>query len=542
MKRLFAVASVLSLVSTIVGQEAPVQKKAPLAMLSIVVTDSRGNHVHSLSSDDFHVSIGGTPLDIEAFSERGAPGAPMGEVRRIAIVFDTTTLSPGARRQALESVHAFLAKTLRPGDLASVLATGNALRAATGWTGDLKDIDAALQLIASDATTPVRNSQADIEKRIREIATDIQQSGARPGRPSQTLYTFDALMDAARNYAAAAYNEAEQNLSVISSAVTLFTPGTRNVLIVVGGGVPRIPGAGVFQYVESLRANAQRGVMGGELQSGAQGSSPLGEASSYDLTPVFNTLGTRAWRRGVTFYGITSDVGDESRQIDSQQSSDALAAFTNSANRVAGYYLLADETSGLALVGRSPAAAFDQVAADLDSSYVVGVHPTALISGKHAISVKVRNGYRARISRGSIGSGTVADEMESRVIANQILKPSENPMGISLSAAPPVAEGERRLVTVDVLIPVQSLKLVPQGDSVTGSFTVFIATGDAFGHSSNVTRQTKEIRWPADALVRAGDRPLTFRVKVMLEPGRSQISVGVIDEQSKRKGFSRLTV
>src|SRR5438067_13317621 len=97
----------------------------------------------------------------------------------------------------------------------------------------------------------------------------------------------------------------------------------------------------------------------------------------------------------------------------------------------------------------------------------------------------------------------------------------------------PIVEGERRKVTVDVKIPIRKLTLVPDGTGVTGAFTVFIATGDSAGHSSNVTRQTKEIRWPADAVTRAGDRALTFRVDVVLEPGRSQISVGVIDEKSQ---------
>jgi hypothetical protein len=57
-----------------------------------------------------------------------------------------------------------------------------------------------------------------------------------------------------------------------------------------------------------------------------------------------------------------------------------------------------------------------------------------------------------------------------------------------------------------------------------------------------VTRQTKEIHWPTDAVARAGDKELTFRVNVVLQPGRSQISVGVIDEQSHAKGFERVSV
>jgi VWFA-related protein len=534
------VIAILFLVPTMFAQEtAPPVKEPPVAMLSLVVTDSRGNHVPALMKDDFELAIGGTPVDVRKFSERGAAGSSAGEMRRIAVLFDGTTLSAAARRQAVDALHGFLTRTLRPGDLAAILSGGQSLRAMTGWTADMKEIDAALQQVSSESSTPLANSQAAAEKRIREIAIDIQQAG----ESNHTFYTFDALIDAARAYAAASYRDAEQTLSVITSALGLFTPRTRNVLIVAGGGLPRTPGAGVFQYVETLRTNAQRGVMGADLQEGAQRSSPMGESSSYDLTILFNSFSTRAWRRGIVFYAISSDIAEDAgSSIDAAQAGDRLAAFTNAATRFAGYQMLADDTGGVAFVGRSATDALNRIASDLESFYTVGVHPTAPISGKQAVAVKVKNGYNVRVARGSAGIGTPADVMESRVIANQIIKPTDNALGISLNAAPPVIDGERRLVTVDVVIPIRNLKLVSEGNNVAGAFTVFIATGDSVGHSSNVSRQTKEIRWPADVAMRAGDKALTFRVNVVLQPGRSQISVGVMDEKSQEQGFDRLSV
>lgn len=541
MKRLAAcVVAFFSVVPILIAQEtAPPSKEAPAAMLSVVVTDGRGNHIPSLTKEDFQIAIGGTPVDIARFSERGAGGAPTREMRRIVILFDMTTLSSSAQRQAADSLHKFLARALRPGDLAAVLSGGQSLRTMTGWTSDLNEVDAALGQLSGDSTIPLTSPEAAAEKRIREIATDIQQAGQN----NHTLYTFDALMDAARAYAAAAYRDAEQTLSVISSTVSLFTPRTRNVLIVVGGGLSRTPGAGVFQYVETIRTSASRGVLGSFLQSGAVASSPMGESSSYDLTPLFNSFGMRAWRRGVVFYAVCSETSDDSgSSIEMQQSGDRLAAFSNSAGGFDGYHMLASETSGVAFVGRSATDAFDRIAADLESFYTIGVHPTAPISGKQAVAVKVNNGYSVRVTRGSAGTGTPDDEMESRVIANNLLGATDNALGIKVNAAPPVVDGERRVVTVDVKIPIRKLKLVPDAGGVAGAFTVFIATGDSVGHSSNVTRQTKEIHWPADAMARAGDKELTFRVNVVLQPGRSQISVGVMDEKSQEKGFDRLSV
>jgi VWFA-related protein len=539
MKR-FAACVVVALSVTSVAFAQQPAKEGPAAMLSVVVTDFRGNHVSSLTKDDFQLAVGGKPMAVAKFSERGAGGQYAGEMRRIAVLFDATTISAGARRQMVESMHAFLARTLRPGDMVTILAGGPSLRPVTGWTSDLTEIDNALRLVEGEsAPPPLADGQAAAERRIREIATDIQQAG----QSNHTFYTFEALMDAARAYAAAGYRDAEQSLSVISSAVSLFTPRTRNVLIVAGGGLARTPGAAVFQYLETLRTNAQSGIMGTFLQQGAQASSPMGESSSYDLTPLFNTFGMRAWRRGVVFYAIAPDISDDGgSHIDMQQSSDRLAAFTDAAGRFAGYHLLADETGGIAFVGRSAADALSRIASDLESFYTVGVHPIGPIGGKGDVSVKVKNGYSVRVTRGSAGAGTPADEMESRVIANHIMKPTGNALGISVDAVPGEMDGERRLVTVDVKIPIRKLTLVPDADGLAGSFTVFIATGDSVGHSSNVTRQTKEIHWPADAIARAGDKELTFRVNVVLQPGRSQISVGVMDEQSHEKGFERVSV
>ena len=365
MKRFAACVVVAFSVTSIAFAQQPV-KDAPTAMMSVVVTDFHGNHVQSLTKDDFQVTIGGKPIAGGAVFRARRGGQYSGEMRRIAVLFDATTISPGARRQVIESMHPFLARVLRPGDLVAIFAGGPSLRPVTGWTSDLNEIDNALRLVAGEtAPPPLADGQAAAEKRIREIANDIQQAG----QTNHTLYTFEALMDAARAYAAAGYRDAEQTLSVISSAVSLFTPRTRNVLIVAGGGLARTPGAAVFQYLETVRSNAQSGRMGAFLQQGSQASSPMGESSSYDLTPVFNTFGMRAWRRGVVFYAIAPDIAsDGSSQIDMQQSGDRLAAFTDAAGRFAGYHLLADETGGIAFVGRSAADALDRIASDLNRS------------------------------------------------------------------------------------------------------------------------------------------------------------------------------
>src|SRR3954449_10235053 len=95
MKRFDAlVAIVLLFVSSLaIAQEPRTQtSEMPAAMLALVVTDSKGAHVPSLSKDDVELSIGGVPVDVATFAERGASGAPAREVRRIAVLFEVGSL------------------------------------------------------------------------------------------------------------------------------------------------------------------------------------------------------------------------------------------------------------------------------------------------------------------------------------------------------------------------------------------------------------------------------------------------------------------
>lgn len=96
----------------IAQEPRPQTSEMPAAMLALVVTDSKGAHVPSLSKDDVQLSIGGMPVDLATFAERGVGGSPAREVRRIAVLFEVSSLSMSARHQASEALHGFLARTL----------------------------------------------------------------------------------------------------------------------------------------------------------------------------------------------------------------------------------------------------------------------------------------------------------------------------------------------------------------------------------------------------------------------------------------------
>jgi hypothetical protein len=297
----------------------------------------------------------------------------------------------------------------------------------------------------------------------------------------------------------------------------------------------------MFQYLDTIKSQAEQGMLGATLRQGAARSSPLSDSSAYDLTENLRGFAAEAWNKGVAIYAIDSEMGDSaSTMVESQRTIDRAAAFTTTANRSAGYQMIADGTGGLAILARRPSEALEQVRSDLDAFYTIGINPPAAPATQNSVQLQSK-GYKVRMTPG--GTQPTPDiEISSQVVAHHLLKPDTNDLGITLQAAEPVADGQKRRVALKVMIPIKNMKFVQEGNEVTGGFSVYIATGDQLGHASNVNKQSKQLRWPAGALQALGDRQLTFAVEVVLEPGRNQISVGVVDDQSKTTGYDRVSI
>jgi hypothetical protein len=182
-----------------------------------------------------------------------------------------------------------------------------------------------------------------------------------------------------------------------------------------------------------------------------------------------------------------------------------------------------------------------EIAKDLDSYYSVAYRTAGDAGALPQIDVKSKSGYRVRATLAALPASRDS-EMLDRTAANNIEKQPNN-LGITLAADPAVAgENGRRTVAVRIMVPVKKLKLVKEGEFVTGGFNVYVSTADAQGNSSEVTKQTHQIRWPAEALPSLMEKSITYKVNVVMEPNRSQISIGVMDQRSEERGFDRLGV
>ena len=113
-----------------------------------------------------------------------------------------------------------------------------------------------------------------------------------------------------------------------------------------------------------------------------------------------------------------------------------------------------------------------------------------------------------------------------------------NDLGIRVTAEPaPAVEGEGRKVKLHVLIPIDNLGLTRDKGEIKGGFDVYLSMGDDAGGFSPLIKRTHTINWPAGAREQAASTTIDFAVDVVMAPGRRRISVGVLDQGSKKTGY-----
>jgi VWFA-related protein len=510
--------------------------------VELVVTDRAGNRITGLPQSEFQLYEDGLAHDITNFTEMGRASA--GNVfqpapRAILLAFDISSLTQSGRRNAVESARQFLATSVRPNDRVAIYAVGNTLTKVCDWTFDLPTLNKALDAVSASAAPTTAGQRETAQKRVLAQISDAQQGDAAGGG---VYFDFRAMVSEARTFAMQELRDAAQTVNMLAAALNAFgRTSSKKVMLIAGGGLPMRPGADLFAVLESVRVRAEQGELGEGAKRGSRQASPLTEAALFDLAPVARNFSTLAVRRGVAVYALDPELGERaSGRAEFANINDSSVDFTAVASRAAGYQFLATETGGSAILGRRGGDALSDIAKDLDAYYSVGYRTDAKAGDVPKVEVKSKTGYRVRTTFAGLPP-TRESEIEDRVIANHVELAGANDLGITLDVLPNAGTGKKH-VKLRILIPVRNLRLDRDGEFVTGGFEVYVATGDAVGNSSPVNRQTHQIKWPVAALPQLIGKMITYNVDVEIEPGRKQISVGVVDMKSERTGFERIGV
>ena len=535
MRRFLAVAF-LMLATRLLGQS---QEKVDVAVtnLDVVVTDAAGKAVHGLTPADFEITEGKSRREITNLSEvtaspDAAPNAQP-QPRSVLLFFDNNTLTLANRKTAAEAMKAWVAR-LRPSDAVAVATAIPSLQLKLPWTTDKAAITAAIDAAAGDSTSHGEEARRQTENQVQSVV-----HRAATASQSETV-TFSEAVQAVRTYAESLKRDVLATSSSLTAALGYFPKrGRKNVLVIVGEGLPAQPGSDMFQYLNSVKMELETG--GGMLKAGASQASPLTESTSFDVTPAIQKVASSATRSGVVIYAINPGLNENtSGQVQADGPRDTRSDFARAAAARSGYEMLVARTGGSAFFGMPPTMAVDAIARDLDSYYSVGYRTPASPDPDH-LAVKTKPGYRVRFTRAAVPQPP-EEMMKEAVLANHMTGPLSNDLKIALSADPAVADGEGRRIQLKVLIPADGLKFDRVGEEAVGAFSVYLSTGDGKGNATNVNRQTKELRWPAAALDQMKGKTIGFAVEVFIPQGLNQVSVGVMDERSQATGFERLTI
>src|SRR5436190_16165751 len=119
---------------------------------------------------------------------------------------------------------------------------------------------------------------------------------------------------------------------------------------------------------------------------------------------------------------------------------------------------------------------FKNIQRDLDSYYSLGYRAgTERVDRQRSLDVRVKNrNYIVRARQTFVEKSTFA-EMSDRVIANLLYKSKANDLNVRVKIDQPVPSEELYKVPVEVQIPMESLTLLPQGESYLGGFTIYVA-------------------------------------------------------------------
>ncbi|HEX2122449.1 MAG TPA: VWA domain-containing protein [Thermoanaerobaculia bacterium] len=543
--------------------------------VDVIVTDAEGRHVGGLREEDFEVLEDGKPQAITNFAEyaakveTGRPGVTAAErqstpdaqaqvppQRKFVVFIDDLTIHPYTRRKFTKSVSELVARTIRDGDLVSVVRPTTPDKVALSFTGDRTAINAEIQA-AMDASRFRTDSALAKEKR---------EAAARCGDGGVTLSSRRQL---ARCRAALMRERVEQRLGNLRALVsTLAQEEGRKVVVVVTESLPVRPGEELFRLLYPA------------------GSGPKAVPASFnealvtrtfdflDLSNVVAEIARSASAGGITIYCLQPDLNiplGAPGDVESQGVSIADVQFTPQAPQTGGIGtdvvsgsfaavttaldalrsteetmdILTEKTGGKWFRGDSRVDdAFRQVELDVSSYYSMAYRAEGSLDRPHRIAVRVKNRPELNVrARNEVVRRSIRNEVTERVVAGLVDRTPQNDLGIAVRAGDVERKSRRDAAAkVDVIVPLEKLTFLRDGDTHRAKFTVHYAvSGERTDFVSGVEpEQIVEI--PAAEFEDARSKTWRYTLTMNMRKGPHRVGVGVLDGTSQEWGVATVEV
>ncbi|MGH9459258.1 MAG: VWA domain-containing protein [Thermoanaerobaculia bacterium] len=508
--------------------------------IDVVVTDRRGNAITGLTKDDFILYENGRPQPITNFYEvvtrtdsaepqvrtaeaprPAEPERPQQLSRKIVIFVDNLSLAPFNRNRVFEAMKEFTRETLRPGDEAMIVTWNRSLNTRLPFTSDAKQIEQVLDAIAGESALGIQqmSERRQAQSRIREART------------------MQEAIVTARTYAQSLEHDLRTTTSAINSLTsTLGGVEGKKIMLITSEGFWMQPGIELFHYIDD-QAREHADWTG-------QGSTFL-ESMHFNSARLIESIGRAANANDITLYTLHAGglVGYNQSSAEHREPISPNVQHVALSNSTDSLRLMADLTGGIAVVGTNNFdAAFERIRQDISSYYSLGYRSgTERVDRQRSLEVKTKNPAYIVRARKSFIEKSITTEMTDKVIANLFYESSSNDMRTLMRTGQPRRqENGLFLVPVEIIVPMESLTLLPRGEIYTGSFSIYVVASNEHGDMSEVQRQQQSVRVPAAEFPNIKGKHFTYAIDLLMEPGRGTISIGVLDDVSNQTGFTMM--
>ena len=507
--------------------------------VEVVVTDAAGKPVTGLKRDDFEILEDGKPQTITNLYEvrNGEPVgagaeagvAPDAAPRRFIFFIDNDSLHPHSRKEIVASLENFIEEHVQPGDLTSVVMWNRSLSVLAPLTDDRRLLATAIQRLAEGGTgasikTQIARVQAECVRVLENART-----GAIP-----PYVAYQECISILRGEMQATALRSRQLLNAVELTLTTIAGAEgRKILVLAGALLPKNPGEEIYQWANHLYMPYMRG-----FDSPNQRSDQEDEQLAY-----LEKLARAANAHGVALYTIAPVV---STSVDGtafgRSNKDFGAESLNQANTFAAHEVLSGMTGGISLNRpKDVDAAFAAIARDTRFFYSLGYRPATTTGGERAIAVRVKNRDLNARARQSHQMKTQDEVMADRVVANIFVPAPPSAWQARVATGDPAKSGETFKVPFEIVAPAE-ITLLPEGDTLAGGYTVYVAVGTANGALSTVFRQPQSVQIAPSEEPAFRNEPLTFGATLTVRPGENILSIGIMDRVSGTTSFARTTI
>jgi len=517
--------------------------------VDVFVRDSAGRPVTGLDRDDFRLFQDGKDVPISNFAVlskevfrsvfspapsdgAAAPAAAVAspiEIRPIFVVLylDNENLRPMDRNRVLRRVRSFVTENLEAPVQMMVVSYQRSLDVAQPFTDDSRAVNDALR-----GMTRMSGGVIERDNARRAIIADLQEAKEGTGASGRDQGPA-AMRQRIYQYADEEANNLSFTLGALRQTIAMLSGiEGRKSLVYVSSGLPMTPGLGLMQ----------------EYAAVFDDNSVMANRSILDRSRTFQELAAAANAQQVSLYTIDAEglnpVGGG--DAESAYGRDPVAASSAEKNFKDSLRYLADATGGLAIINTNDVSAgLEKIAADLFDYYSLGYTLKSADRDRvHRLTVEVPGHpkYDLRYRRRFVEKSRETT-IQDRVFSSLMVDVDDNPMELELTPGrPEPAAGAHWGVPLHLSFPLERVALLEIGGDYVGRVVLFIGAQDLQGRSSEIQRQEHEVRIPAADYEKALKQRFGIDFKLLLEEGRQRVSVGLMDEITRRASYNRIVV